>query len=301
MIGRFLSYVEIRTKIASVLPFLLGLFYAVYTYGAASFRNTALFFVSMLFFDMVTTALNNTIDAKSGRHPLPFSQAVSKRILILLLIAAMVSGLALAFFTGLVVLTVGAMCFAVGIFYTFGPAPISRMPLGEVFSGVFMGFFIPFLTVYVNAPPQSLVGYAFAWPALRISLNLEGLFRLAVVCVPAVCTIANLMLANNICDLEADVKVSRFTLPYYIGVKNALRLFGALYAFAFLAVAAAGLIGILPLYVLLAVFPAVFVQKNIAAFRKRQSKAETFPLSAANLLLIMLPLDAAAALAAVWR
>jgi 1,4-dihydroxy-2-naphthoate octaprenyltransferase len=255
----------------------------------------------MLFFDMVTTALNNTIDAKSGRHPLPFSQAASKRIVVVLLIAAMVSGLALAFFTGLVVLTVGAMCFAVGIFYTFGPAPISRMPLGEVFSGVFMGFFIPFLTVYVNAPPLSLVGYAFIWPALRISLNLEGLFRLGVVSIPAVCTIANLMLANNICDLEADVRVSRFTLPYYIGVKNALRLFGALYAFAFLAVAAAGLIGILPLYVLLAVFPAVFVQKNIAAFRKRQSKAETFPLSAANLLLIMLPLDAAAALAAVWR
>lgn len=37
-----------------------------------------------------------------------------------------------------------------GIFYSFGPIPISRMPLGKIFSGIFMGFVIVFLFVYIQ-------------------------------------------------------------------------------------------------------------------------------------------------------
>ena len=37
--------------------------------------------------------------------------------------------------------------------------------------------------------------------------------------------IANIMLANNICDVEEDIINNRFTLPYYLGKKNAFNLF----------------------------------------------------------------------------
>ncbi|KHS59025.1 1,4-dihydroxy-2-naphthoate prenyltransferase, partial [Listeria monocytogenes] len=60
-------------------------------------------------------------------------------------------GVWLVFRTDLLVLLIGFVCFCIGILYTFGPVPLSRMPLGEIFSGVTMGFGIFFLAVYVNA------------------------------------------------------------------------------------------------------------------------------------------------------
>lgn len=299
IINRFLSYVEIRTKIASVLPFFLGLFYAMYGYRQISVKNTGLFFISMLFFDMATTALNNYIDTQTNDKPLQFQKGTAKFIFYLLFFLAVITGLLLVFHTGLVVLFCGALCFMIGILYTFGPAPISHMPLGEIFSGIFMGFFIPFLVVLINAPKESLVTYSLNELVLQIYLNLEGLFKLAVIALPAICVTANIMLANNICDLEADIQAKRFTLPYYMGKGNALRLFSGLYYMAFAAIIAMAALKILPLYVIAAVAPAVLVQKNIAVFNKRQSKEETFPLSVQNFVMIILPLIVIAAVSAV--
>ncbi|KNZ43434.1 hypothetical protein AKG39_01120 [Acetobacterium bakii] len=290
VINRFFKYVEIRTKIASLLPFLLGLAYIFYVYEQINLRNTLLFFVSMLCFDMATTALNNYIDIKTNGKQLEFSKKTAKLIFFLLLILATLMGLILVFYTGLIVLFCGGLCFAVGIFYTFGPAPISRMPLGEIFSGLFMGFFIPFLVVFINAPADSLVYFAIDNWVLQLSFNILGLFKLAVVTVPAICGIANIMLANNICDVEDDIKVNRFTLPYYIGKENALNLFAGLYYLSFVAIIGIAILGILPVYVLLALVPIIVVQKNILAFRKLQLKEKTFPLSVQNLIIILMPL-----------
>ncbi len=40
------------------------------------------------------------------------------------------------------------------------------------------------------------------------------------------------MLANNICDVEEDVKIGRKTLPFYIGCKNALIVLCTYYVFS---------------------------------------------------------------------
>jgi len=290
IINRFFKYVEIRTKIASLLPFLLGLVYVFYVYGQINLRNTLLFFTSMLCFDMATTALNNYIDIKTNGKQLEFSKKTAKQIFFILLVVATLLGLILVVYTGLIILFCGALCFAVGIFYTFGPAPISRMPLGEVFSGLFMGFFIPFLVVFINAPADSLVYFAIDNWVLQLSFNILGLFKLAVVTVPAICGIANIMLANNICDVEEDIKVNRYTLPYYIGKENALNLFAGLYYLSFAAIIVTATLKILPIYVLFALVPIIIVQKNITAFRKLQSKEKTFALSVQNLTIILLPL-----------
>jgi len=269
---------------------LLGLVYVFYVYGQINLRNTLLFFTSMLCFDMATTALNNYIDIKTNGKQLEFSKKTAKLIFFILLVVATLLGLILVVYTGLIILFCGALCFAVGIFYTFGPAPISRMPLGEVFSGLFMGFFIPFLVVFINAPADSLVYFAIDNWVLQLSFNILGLFKLAVVTVPAICGIANIMLANNICDVEEDIKVNRYTLPHYIGKENALNLFAGLYYLSFAAIIVTATLKILPIYVLFALVPIIIVQKNITAFRKLQSKEKTFALSVQNLTIILLPL-----------
>lgn len=290
LLSRFLNYVEIRTKIASLLPFLLGLAYAWHAYGRLDGWSTVIFFLSMLCFDMTTTALNNYVDTKTNGMALPFSRPVARNIILALLALATAAGLLLAARNGLVVLAAGAFCFFIGIAYTFGPAPISRMPLGEAFSGFVMGFFIPFLTIFVNAPADRLAFYAYSDGVLQVALRLPDLMRLALLTVPPIACIANIMLANNTCDIEHDRQVNRFTLPYYIGVHRSLQLFAALYAIAFAAIAALALLGVLPPYAAIALLTAIPVFRNIRAFADRQSKRETFPLSVQNMVLIMVPL-----------
>ncbi len=301
MLKRFLSYVEIRTKLASVLPFLLALLYCLYAYKSFNWMNTLLFFVSMLLFDMATTALNNYMDTKTNGAPLPFARRTALWIFFVLVAGAGLAGLLLVWQSSLIVLFCGALCFGVGILYTFGPAPISRMPLGEMFSGLFMGFFIPFLTVLVNAPPESLIDYTYSNLVLQVAFNLAGLLKLILLTVPAICGIANIMLANNICDLEHDVAVSRFTLPYHIGRKNALYLFSGLYYLAFAAIFSLAVLKILPVYILIVLPVLVLVQRNIRLFYRKQSKAETFPLSVQNFVLILVPLILVMAWAAIFR
>ena len=296
---KFFAFVEIRTKIASLLPFLFGAAYAAYVYGRLRVAETALFFFSMILFDMATTAINNTVDSKSGATLLPYRRSTAIAILSVLLLLATALGVALAIRTGPVVLLAGALCFFVGIFYTFGPAPLSRMPLGEIFSGIFMGFFIPFLVVYVNAPDGTLVSLGYSAGILTLSMDVPALFRLAIATIPAICGIAGIMLANNICDLETDQKVGRYTLPHFIGTRHALWLFAGLYAAAFASVAAMAVFRVLPAYVLLVLLAAIPTWKNLRTFFRRQSKADTFPLSVADLVLVMVPLIAVAAVAAI--
>ncbi len=344
MLVRFLRYVEIQTKLASVLPFLLGLAYAWLVYGRIQPVNTLLFFTSMLCFDMATTALNNYTDSRTNGIPLGFRRPVARLILLFLLALATTLGLWLAWLAGWIVLAAGALCFAVGILYTFGPAPISRMPLGELFSGVFMGFFIPFLAVLCNSPadpgklptapapvaPVSsrwhelagllslngltenldashlltpagvLLGFRLDAGVLHVAFNITGLLRLLLLTIVPVCTIANIMLANNICDVDHDRLVHRFTLPYYIGRPWALRLFAALYYLAFAAIAALVAWQILPLYGLAALAVAPLIQINLTRFRRQQVKRLTFALSVQNFVWINSALILVTALAA-WQ
>jgi 1,4-dihydroxy-2-naphthoate octaprenyltransferase len=113
------------------------------------------------------------------------------------------------------------------------------------------------------------------------------LFALLLLSVAPACTTANIMLANNICDLEKDIAVKRHTLPYYLGKKRALWLFVALYYLVYIAAAALVALRILPPLYLLFLLTFPIVQKNIGGFFKKQDKAETFLLAIKNYVIIM--------------
>ncbi len=286
---RFFSFVEIKTKVASFLPFGLALAYLAYQDSPINWPLTLLFFIAMTFFDMATTALNNYIDAKASRTDLPFSRPLALFILLVLLLSASISGLVLAWLSVPLVFWAGAASFLIGIAYTFGPAPISRMPLGEFFSGLFMGFFIPLLTVTINS--SSLAPAQLVWqaPTVLLAVDLKLLLQLGILTLLPATTIAGIMLANNICDLEKDIKIKRFTLPYYLGKKRALLLFAALYLAALFSLIGSVICGLLPPLVLLTLLAAWPLQKNIRRFFALQDKALTFPLSVQNFLLLVLP------------
>ena len=65
-IQSFLKLVEIQTKVASVIPFMIGTSYAIFKFDNFNIKNALLMFLSMIFFDMTTTAINNYMDYKKA-------------------------------------------------------------------------------------------------------------------------------------------------------------------------------------------------------------------------------------------
>lgn len=297
-IRSFLKLVEIQTKVASMFPFALGSLYAVYRFGSFHPERFLYMLVSLLSFDMATTAINNYYDFKKAQRTHGYGYethnaivryglkegAVVGVIAVLLLLAAG-CGLLLVAETGLLVFLLGGLSFLIGILYSFGPIPISRMPLGELFSGLFMGFVIIFISAYIHTD-QALATLVWNGEWVRFDLNLVEVIFLFWFSVPAILCIANIMLANNICDIEEDIENRRYTLPVYIGKPNALLLYKLLYYLSYADLAVLLILGVNPLLVLLLLATLVPLRRNLAEFEARQEKATTFILSVKNFILL---------------
>ncbi|APZ49758.1 1,4-dihydroxy-2-naphthoate polyprenyltransferase [Jeotgalibaca sp. PTS2502] len=293
----FLELVEIKTKLASLFPFLLGTLFSAYYFSSFDGWNTFLFFVAMIIFDMATTAINNTMDyvkAKNteyrdgenilGRAGISVEKAT--RLIVTMVMVAAAMGIVLTYRTNSLLLVIGAICFLIGILYTFGPFPISRMPLGEVLSGLTMGFGIFFIAVFINVPGNELITLVIDWPAFHLEGHLLNVLIVFLNALPLVFTIANIMLANNTCDFETDVSNHRYTLVYYIGKPLALKLYGLLYYGVFAAVILAVVLRVTTVWMLLVVLLFPLVQKNIKTFQANPDKASTFAIAIKNLVLI---------------
>lgn len=298
-IKSFLKLVEIQTKVASVVPFFLGSTFALYNYHNFNFKNFLIMFISLLSFDMVATAINNYIDYKKAikkhGYNYEFHNAIVRDglkestviiIIILLFSIASLSGIFLFLNTNIVVLILGIISFLVGIFYSFGPVPISRTPFGEIFSGFFMGFIIILLSIYIHVHNSGLIDLTFIDGIINLKLNFFQIIALFFVSLPAVNGISNIMLANNICDIEDDIKNKRYTLPIYMGKNVSLKLFKIVYYIIYVDIIVLVLFDVLPFSSLLVLLTIKFVQNNINDFYKKQSKKETFIVSIKNFLVI---------------
>ncbi len=285
-IKNFLSYVEISTKIASVFPFFVGIGYMMYRFGSIKRKQTLVFFVAMLLFDMTTTALNNHVGHRqTGRQP-HYSDTVSIALITFMGMSAVALGVYLVSISSIIVLLVGMFCFGVGIIYNYGFLPISRTPFGELVSGTVMGICIPFIAVEINHPIVELI---FEFNRLIVTLDWMEAISFGIVVMPLICCIANIMLANNICDVQEDVEVCRYTLPFYIGVEKSLLLYRLLYITAYVFIAIASVLQVIPIFTLLMLLTLIPVNKNIRRFLEHQDKRETFFMAIINFLTILVP------------
>lgn len=288
MVGKFLRYVEIKTKITSIFAFALGLSYLFSLHAKLNLHITLIFFVGMFLFDLTTTSINNYIDTKANNVPLQFERPKAKAIIFILLGISIFFGLYLVILTDVVVLITGGLCFLIGVLYTYGPVPISRQPLGEVFSGFLYGFFIPFLVLYINMPKGTYLDLNLGWDEVSFQLKVLPIIYLGLLSIAPICTTANIMLANNICDLERDVRVKRYTLPYYLGDKKSLYLFAGLYYITYLVNIVMAIVGMISPIALLSLVTLIPVQRNISRFFKEQNKETTFNVAIINYLWIMI-------------
>jgi 1,4-dihydroxy-2-naphthoate octaprenyltransferase len=298
-IASFLKLVEIQTKVASVIPFALGTLYSIYHFGRFSPSNFVIMFISLISVDMATTAINNYYDYRKAEKTHGYNyeshnaivscnlkeSTVILTISILLIIAA-AFGFILFLDTTPVILLLGALSFAIGILYSFGPVPISRTPLGEILSGLFMGFIIVLISIYVHVYDMGIIDLSYSRGILGISFNLVELLYIFLLSIPTVNGIANIMLANNICDMEDDIENRRYTLPIYIGKERALSVFKALYYICYADLLLLLLLGITPAAAVIALFTFIPVSRNIRSFYEKQTKKDTFGLAVKNFLII---------------
>ena len=287
MIKNFLKYVEIMTKITSTFAFLVTVAYLFYLGQDINWKLSLLFFAAMFLFDLTTTAINNYIDTKTNHQILSLERGAALLIIYLLLGISIALGLWLVYLTDIIVLLLGGLCFICGILYTYGPLPISRQPWGELLSGIFYGLLIPMILLYINMPAGTYFSLDLSLKTISLELQILPLITVVLFSVAPVFTTADIMLANNICDLEHDIRVSRYTLPYYLGVKRSLYLFATLYYGIYVAVVimtAFQMLSPLCLIFLLTILP---VQKNIRTFFREQDKAVTFVTSIKNYIIIM--------------
>ncbi|KRK96733.1 1,4-dihydroxy-2-naphthoate octaprenyltransferase [Levilactobacillus acidifarinae DSM 19394] len=283
----FLELVEIKAKIASVWPFLLGLIFVFHNYGHLNGGISLLFFIAMFLFNMAVDINDNYQDYTKaddnqaaewkkhtniiGVHHLNV-HGIFALMASFTVVAALI-GLYLVWLTGWPLLVMGIFCFLVGYLYAGGPKPLSGTPTGEFFAGFTMGFMIMAITVYLNLYQTNVLTWTL-WGRVLLASGV------------AVTAIAALLLANNICDAQEDLDLNRTTIVYFIGKQRALWLFAGFYVVGYLSLIVSVLIGDLPVWSLLALVSAVPVGKNIRAFFKVQVKKETFILAVRNLGLL---------------
>ena len=150
----------------------------------------------------------------------------------------------------------------------------------------FYGMLIPFIIFYISYPEGTFLEYSLSLEQVSLTLNVVPFLVLFLLSLIPFSVTANIMLANNICDLEKDILVKRYTLPYYIG-KAALPLFVGLYGLSFISLILMVVFQILSPICLVALLVAVPVWKNIQRFLQKQEKATTFDISIKNFIFIM--------------
>lgn len=286
----FLEFVEIKSLIASVLPFVLGSLYAVYNYHQVHLAYLCLFFVASSLFHMATNANDNYQDFVHaprndanqafledtnvvGANQISIKQA--RTLTFGLGGVSLILGLWLVTQTGLPLLWMGIYSYAVGYFYAGGPKPISSGPFGEFFSGFTMGFMIFWISVYINTYDVA----AITWLSTFNVLISAGL---------AIFAISNIMLANNICDMDEDIALGRHTIVSYLGKPVMLQVFAWSYIVGYLCLMIAVWIGVLPKLSLLTLLSVIPVLKNTRQFMHKQVKRETFILAIKNASIICL-------------
>ncbi|MCT0055734.1 prenyltransferase [Lactococcus lactis subsp. lactis] len=280
----FAELIELKAKTASIFPFLLGLAYSLYHYQSVNLSALTIYFVAMFMFNCFVDIWDNYNDYHKavdtddyqkntniiGRENL--SMGLIKSLLAFFFFGSLILGIIVALMTGWSVFWLGLLCYAVGVFYAGGPKPLSSLPLGELLSGLTMGYVIFLICLYINSSQNFVWSFA----------NLATTFLIAL---PNTLLIANLMLANNTCDLEEDEANHRYTIVHYIGKKAALIWWTTALILAFVAIVVAVILGLLSPIMLLILLIAPLMIKFARPYLQKQVKKETF-ISSVKILMV---------------
>ncbi|XHB96067.1 1,4-dihydroxy-2-naphthoate polyprenyltransferase [Lactococcus garvieae] len=282
----FAELIELKAKTTSVFPFILGVAYSLYHYQIANFGPLIIYFVAMFCFNCFVDIWDNyndyhkavdTEDYKKntniiGRENLSLS--LIKGLLLFFFSLSLILGLIVAGLVGWPVFWLGL--FAISLVFLLGRSEtLIKFTCRELASGLTMGYLIFLICVYINTSA------VFVWDFATLASTF-------LVALPSTLLIANLMLANNTCDLEEDEGNHRYTIVHYIGRKNALRWWTLAIIVAYISIVGAVVLGLISPLMLLMFILLPFIIKQARPYLQRQVKSETFIASVKILMVFSL-------------
>lgn len=215
------------TLTASVVPVLVGTGVAIPTHHFHTALFIAMLLASMLI-QSATNMFNEYFDYKRGlddEHMVGIAGTIvrdgvrPKLVLAfgwISIFIALLLGVYLCIETTWWLALIGAVCMMIGYLYSGGPWPLAYTPFGELAASTAMGPTIVLIAFYLQAGE-------ITWRATLIS-------------IPIGLLIGAILLANNIRDMDQDVRGGRRTIAILVGRKRGRIIFGGVFAAAYLLV-----------------------------------------------------------------
>ncbi|MYN48998.1 prenyltransferase [Lactobacillus crispatus] len=283
---KFNALVQIQTIIISALPYIIGSVMASYYYHNFNLVYSLWLFLAVICFHLAVNGHNQYTDYARYKqnHITSYNNILEKfnitkswarKIIIILTLISVIIGTILSIKVGWIILLIGILSYLIGYCYSGGPYPILKTPFGEPASGIIMGYNITFLGLYINMYNVHPFDNFFWAKAI-------------IVAGPAIFVIANVMLANNICDVAEDVKIGRKTLPYYTGRKTALTILCCYYVLAYIFLILGIVLKYLPIITLGSLLTIPLVYHTTKTFVKNPHKESTFTGILVNVLLVLI-------------
>lgn len=283
---KFNALVQIQTIIISALPYIIGSMMASYYYHNFNLIYSLWLFLAVICFHLAVNGHNQYTDYARYKqnHITSYNNILEKfnitkswarKIIIILTLISAIIGIILSIKVGWIILLIGILSYLIGYCYSGGPYPILKTPFGEPASGITMGYNITFLGLYINMYNVHPFDNFFWAKAI-------------IVAGPAIFVIANVMLANNICDVAEDVKIGRKTLPYYTGRKTALTILCCYYVLAYIFLILGIVLKYLPVITLGSLLTIPLVYHTTKTFVKNPHKESTFTGILVNVLLVLI-------------
>ncbi|WOO86427.1 prenyltransferase [Mollicutes bacterium LVI A0039] len=298
------DFVELRTKVASIIPLMYTIVIYLFLSGTDNFNIgiTIIFIISMLCLDMATTALNHLAGFTTEKEISMYDQELlqrmnrlgithkfNKAVIIILLTCGIILGLVIVLNSNIFVLLIGMLCVLVALLYSYGPLPLKNTCLGEVASGVTLGALVPLAYLFSQDSQMFIETLNFE----VLIINIPAVITWAVILIIPVMVVANIMLANNICDVHKDSQSGRRTLPILFGKPISLLLWMFGYVIVYIDVLGLVIFQKLPTLALLALLTMPIVLRNTRRFISNPVKSQTFKYAVFNLQIILLSIGLA--------
>lgn len=216
---RVYTVLEVRTGFATGLPVLSGGLFGAYLAGKLDIDLLVLMFISGFSFNIVSNIANEirgylkseeseeTLTGHMGSEGLARGAAKLKDAVIALIFMTVLggaSGLLIVFITrDLNILFIGVLSALAAICYSLGPKPYIIYPIGELISGIFVGFISCFVSIYIQLGKVTVDVVLYSIIAMIMTVFL--------------------MSTNNTSDYNKDMG-SRTTLPHVIGFTNSIKI-----------------------------------------------------------------------------
>ena len=131
--------------------------------------------------------------------------------------------------------------------------------------------------------------------------HLWAVCAIVLASLPLVFTIANIMLANNLRDLETDIENHRYTLVYYIGRINGIHLFQGLMLASYGAILIGFLFGLYQWPILLVFLTLPKIRQNLKEHQASLPHPRSFGYSIKNMILFNSSYALGLILCLIWQ